>query len=667
MDTLKKPTNKSFLPINSMALNLSNKNNYQSKLDNRIQPDVELKIRLPVAENLPKNPNSTWRGNIYKCTSIADYSRSFASNESQSQKQICDYLSRTPYLLATDDIKNSSISESSKKNSGSLPPLTSGNIIELNNTKSNNKCQIPNRTLLGKIQNEIYRDFFNTLSPIEEYMNSLDLHIQQLSIKPIVKKNPIRILNYARNNSNNSKNRNISSVNYNKRNISIYKRNEDKKINDCNKNPFKKSNEIAYQTTKRYSQSPSTNLSTIREKNELKKKVPLNKTFNENYTTPPIIPKRNKARIRHIRKDVPISAPIIERLKQKSKPVFFSDDPYTFVITFGNNSQIIRRCIEKRPDWKEAPEFTSIFDFKWQPFSKGFRFDQISISKKQMINHFENHFEITTKDWLFRNLLIYSEHIKRNVFDYVPLTFLLDMDSETFSFDFDRFVHCYKVIDSAKKNEDQKMALKIMNQKLLEFPILKDNKSINQSKFKLDEASYSGKNIWILKPTGFNRGRGISVFDSIDKLKTLIRYYSEGVLENIGTDAEANAEVTLQSYEQIRCSISNINNLPSIIKSRTFVIQKYIERPLLFHERKFDIRVWVLITQEMKVYFFKEGYLRLSSEKYTTDDNAIDRKNIHLTNNAIQKYCEGYGIFEDGNQVSFSKFQVLIFVIIRNI
>lgn len=64
---------------------------------------------------------------------------------------------------------------------------------------------------------------------------------------------------------------------------------------------------------------------------------------------------------------------------------------------------------------------------------------------------------------------------------------------------------------------------------------------------------------------------------------------------------------------------------------------------MLFNGRKFDIRMWVLVSHEMKVYLFREGYLRTSSYNYTLTGDKIADLNVHLTNNAVQKFNQDYG------------------------
>jgi len=51
----------------------------------------------------------------------------------------------------------------------------------------------------------------------------------------------------------------------------------------------------------------------------------------------------------------------------------------------------------------------------------------------------------------------------------------------------------------------------------------------------------------------------------------------------------------------------------------------------------------------------REGYLRLAGEKFTLDD--LENNFVHLTNNAIQKYGENYGKYENGNIWSFNNFE----------
>lgn len=96
------------------------------------------------------------------------------------------------------------------------------------------------------------------------------------------------------------------------------------------------------------------------------------------------------------------------------------------------------------------------------------------------------------------------------------------------------------------------------------------------------------------------------------------------------------------------------------IQMNSFIIQKYIEKPLLINKRKFDIRVWVLVSNTGKCYFFKEGYIRTSGTNFYLDPKNADNHYVHLTNNAVQKHSKTYGEFEDGNQMSFQKLQEYI-------
>jgi len=70
---------------------------------------------------------------------------------------------------------------------------------------------------------------------------------------------------------------------------------------------------------------------------------------------------------------------------------------YRFILLKGNNCTLVNRVMETRPYWNKIDSIkTSLFDFKWSPFSGPIRFDFLGKhGEKNLVNHFEFHGALT--------------------------------------------------------------------------------------------------------------------------------------------------------------------------------------------------------------------------------------------------------------------------------
>ena len=84
---------------------------------------------------------------------------------------------------------------------------------------------------------------------------------------------------------------------------------------------------------------------------------------------------------------------------------------YKYSVISGNNSALIKKCMLLRHDrWEECNHFDKLYNFKWQPTSRGINFNQNNnMGTRQLVNHIANHSLLSTKHQLFEHMYCYCE------------------------------------------------------------------------------------------------------------------------------------------------------------------------------------------------------------------------------------------------------------------
>ena len=524
--------------------------------------------------------------------------------------------------------------------------------------------------------------------------------------------NNIDIFEYIKNKNNTSWNKNIEKYNTIK-NIDLYESNcynnneiiEQKNSNEKtlkNNQIFEKDNEknkslkriFLKKNFKRqinikpfkYFNSLSSSLGKINNSEFLSKILPMSLLldFKHKYTPPEEIRKK-------ISKNI-IYFPLISNICQNN-----SKDIYYYFINRMYRNQLIE-YMKHRTNWELASNNgdQKNINFVWKYMSnrinfKNFKYESNKPCKKlRMVNLFERNYEVGNKKNMFINLINYCDKININVFNLVPFTIIINNTKDV---DF-CLEAIYELLYFVNKNRNiNKNRDLITNRKYSEhFWFDKNFENLKNQYIYINKNYLSNKNYWILKPTDLYQGKCIEISNSFEEINKKCKNLFKGVekkfipelvikeeesddenIQNINNSKVNNLnkieennyglnkiEITMENKDIVSNGI-NINNTnkkkiaySKMYCSNEIIIQKYLDRPLLYNKRKFDIRCFVLVDSNLNVFFCREGHLKGSSELYDLNNT---NKLIHITNYSLQKKSANFEQYEDGNEISYNDFK----------
>ncbi|CAH8631174.1 unnamed protein product [Dicrocoelium dendriticum] len=87
-----------------------------------------------------------------------------------------------------------------------------------------------------------------------------------------------------------------------------------------------------------------------------------------------------------------------------------------------------------------------------------------------------------------------------------------------------------------------------------------------------------------------------------------------------------------------------ITKWAQVPKKRQAIVQRYLGRPFLINDSKFDLRIYVYISSinPLRVYIHEEGLVRFASQKYSNSLRCLGNRFVHLTNYSINRLNSEY-------------------------
>ena len=302
-------------------------------------------------------------------------------------------------------------------------------------------------------------------------------------------------------------------------------------------------------------------------------------------------------------------------------------------------------------------------NFQWKYYSNRFSFKRFvyhkncSMKKIKMTNLFERNYELGNKKHFFINLIKYCDQCQINVFEIIPFTIIFSHNKTNFDEQFKIFKSVYDIIKNNLQSEQNLIFNKIYSEV---FNYDKNFDNLKYTPLYIDKEFLSEYNYWIIKPSDLYQGMCIEINNNMKEIFKICKKMFQGVdkrllINNINEEENnENEKVNEKENEKENDEFKQTKKYSTMHCSNDIIIQKYLDYPLLYYNRKFDIRCFVLVDSNFNVYYCKEGHLKGSSEKYDLNNT---NKFIHITNHSVQKKCNKFEKYEFGNEMSYNDFK----------
>lgn len=94
--------------------------------------------------------------------------------------------------------------------------------------------------------------------------------------------------------------------------------------------------------------------------------------------------------------------------------------------------------------------------------------------------------------------------------------------------------------------------------------------------------------------------------------------------------------------KRLRCRIHLFQNPTQLPPNENLIVQEYLDQPYVLDGYKIDLRIYVLVTHcdPLKAFIYRDGLVRLGTEKYTSPshDNMVRALGIFLEDGCIREF-----------------------------